>query len=82
MLTFRSVVPSQRPSIAHVLTSLCVGGGERMVLGLAASQLRLGYRVLVVSLEEPPNGTLAVEFERQGIEVHRVPKRPRRYWRD
>jgi glycosyltransferase involved in cell wall biosynthesis len=69
-------VSTRRPVIAHVLTSLCVGGGERMALGLASSQVRLGHRVLVVSLEEPPDGPLGSELEHEGIELERVPKRP------
>jgi glycosyltransferase involved in cell wall biosynthesis len=63
-------------SIAHVLTSLNVGGAERMALLLASSQLRRGHRVCVVSLEEPPNGPLLREFEEAGIVVRRVVKRP------
>ncbi len=64
-------------TIAHVLTSLCVGGGERVALLLAAEQLRRGHRVLVVSLEAPlASGALTTEFEQAGVKVCPVPKRP------
>jgi glycosyltransferase involved in cell wall biosynthesis len=68
-------VSAERATIAHVLTSLAVGGAERLVVGLCASQARLGYRVLVVSLEEPAGGALGAELERRGIAVIRVGKR-------
>lgn len=64
-------------TIAHVLLSLCVGGGERVALLLASQQVRLGNRVLLVSLEGLEGGTLGSEFEAAGVEVERVPKRPR-----
>jgi glycosyltransferase involved in cell wall biosynthesis len=76
MLSLPHAVPVERRAIAHVLTSLCVGGGERMALGLASSQVGLGHSVRVVSLEEPPNGALGEQFERAGVEIVRVPKRP------
>jgi len=62
--------------IAHVLTSLAVGGAERMTQLLAIRQRERGYRVMVVSLETPPGGSLARGFEQAGIPVVRVPKRP------
>ncbi|HZO12618.1 MAG TPA: glycosyltransferase [Polyangiaceae bacterium] len=61
-------------SIAHVLTSLCVGGGERVALLLGAKQVKDGHRVMVVSLEEPPEGALTDEFTAAGVTVERVPK--------
>ncbi len=64
-------------TIAHVLLSLCVGGGERMALLLAGQQVRHGHRVLLVSLEGLEGGTLGPEFEAAGVTVARVPKRPR-----
>ncbi len=63
-------------AIAHVLTSLCLGGGERVALMLASEQVRRGHRVSVVSLEEPAGGALAAAFSGAGVEVVRVPKSP------
>ena len=65
---------AERATIVHVLTSLAVGGAERLVVGLCASQARLGYRVLVF-LEEPAGGPLSAELERRGVAVIRVRKR-------
>jgi glycosyltransferase involved in cell wall biosynthesis len=66
-----------RPStIAHVLTSLSVGGSERVALLLANEQIRRGHSVIAVSLEEPRGGPLAREFAAIGAQVARVPKRP------
>jgi glycosyltransferase involved in cell wall biosynthesis len=61
--------------IAHVLTSLHIGGGERVALDLAGRQARAGHRVMVVSLEAPPEGPLAAEIP-EGVELRRVAKRP------
>ena len=61
---------------AHVLTSLAIGGAERMTQLLALRQHERGYRVIVVSLEEPPRGPLTHELEEAGVPVVRVPKRP------
>lgn len=63
------------PSIAHVLLSLSVGGGERLALLLAAHQAAQGHRVLLISFEEPPGGPLGTEFLDAGVEVRRIPKR-------
>lgn len=63
-------------SIAHVLTSLCIGGGERVALMLASDQARAGHQVAVVSFEEPAGGALLPQFERAGVAVWRFPKRP------
>jgi len=68
-MTFR------QPSIAHVLLSLSVGGGERLALLLAAHQAAHGHRVMLISFEEPPDGPLGPEFLDAGIEVRRLPKR-------
>jgi len=68
-------MPSRPPSIAHVLLSLSVGGGERLALLLAAHQVKLGHRVILISFEEPPDGPLGVEFLDAGVEVRRLPKR-------
>jgi glycosyltransferase involved in cell wall biosynthesis len=62
--------------VAHVLSSLQIGGGERMALELAAGQLAAGNDVMVVSLAPPPDGPLAEVFRARGIDVQRVAKRP------
>jgi glycosyltransferase involved in cell wall biosynthesis len=62
--------------IAHVLSSLSIGGGERVALGLSALQVAAGHRVLVISLAAPPDGPLAEAFKAAGVAVLRVPKRP------
>lgn len=71
-----------------MLTSLCIGGGERVALLLASRQVKDGHRAMVVSLEEPPDGPLAAEMIEAGVEIERVPKRhgfdatlPPRLWR-
>jgi glycosyltransferase involved in cell wall biosynthesis len=60
--------------VAHVLSSLQIGGAERMALELAAGQIGAGNDVMVVSLEEPPDGPLEEAFRRRGVGVHRVAK--------
>ncbi|HEY7371462.1 MAG TPA: glycosyltransferase [Polyangia bacterium] len=62
--------------VAHVLSSLQIGGGEKMALELAAGQLGEGNDVMVVSLAPPPDGPLADAFRARGIDVQRVAKRP------
>jgi glycosyltransferase involved in cell wall biosynthesis len=61
-------------TIAHVLTSLSVGGGERVALLLARRQIELGHRVLVASLEADGEGELRSEFEDAGALVVTIPK--------
>jgi len=73
-MVFEARPPMSR-SIVHVVTSLHIGGGERVALQLAKRQTLQGARVSVVSLEEPPNGPLAAEFEEASVQVVRVPKR-------
>ena len=51
MVSWRASVNNGSLTIAHVLTSLSVGGGERVALLLAQHQAALGHRVLVASLE-------------------------------
>jgi len=75
MFSLSPAVDNSPLTIAHVLTSLCIGGGERVALLLAAGQVRLGHRVSVVSFEEPPDGSLGEEFIEAGVSIHRVPKR-------
>lgn len=62
--------------IAHVLTSLAIGGGERVALELARIHRQAGMAVSVISFEEIAGGALGPAFERVGVEVLRVPKRP------
>jgi glycosyltransferase involved in cell wall biosynthesis len=61
--------------VAHVLSSLRIGGQERVALELAGGQAEAGHAVMVVSLAGPPDGPLADEFRGRGVTVHRVPKR-------
>jgi glycosyltransferase involved in cell wall biosynthesis len=63
--------------IAHVLTSLGMGGQERIALDLAAGQVALGHAVVAISLAPEPGGRLADEFQARGIEVAHMPKRRR-----
>ena len=62
--------------VAHVLTSLHVGGGERLTLDLATGQAAAGHRILVVSLEQPADGPLGATFGQRGLAVERLTKRP------
>lgn len=62
--------------VAHVLGSLHLGGAERIALSLAHHQARQGHKVIVVSLEEPPEGPLGAEVE-PGVELVRIAKRGR-----
>ncbi len=52
-----------------------MGGAERVALDLAAVQLRLGHRVLAISLESGQEGPLAALFRERNIEVWPLPKR-------
>ena len=61
--------------VAHVLSSLQIGGGERVTLELAGGQAAAGHDVMVVSLAGPPDGPLADSFRARGVSVHRVAKR-------
>ena len=61
--------------IAHVLSSLRIGGQERVALELGAGQVAAGHQVQVVSLAPPPDGPLADAFRARGMTVQRVPKR-------
>lgn len=66
--------PSRALSIVHVLSSLGMGGGERIALDLARGQAAAGHRVLTVSLAAEA-GALRPEFDRHGLEVAVLPKR-------
>jgi glycosyltransferase involved in cell wall biosynthesis len=61
--------------IAHVLSSVRIGGQERVALDLASGQRAAGHEVFVVSLAPPPDGALADEFRARGVDVERVAKR-------
>jgi glycosyltransferase involved in cell wall biosynthesis len=61
--------------IAHVLSSLRIGGQERVALELGAGQVAAGHDVSVVSLAPPPDGPLVDAFRARGVAVQRVPKR-------
>ena len=63
--------------VAHVLPSFGLGGQERVALCLATEQRSSGHRALAVSLAPLPEGPLAAEFRRAGIEPLTVPKRGR-----
>jgi glycosyltransferase involved in cell wall biosynthesis len=60
--------------VAHVLSSLHIGGAERVALELAGGQAAARHEVMVVSLEPPPEGPLAETFRARGVGVHRVSK--------
>jgi glycosyltransferase involved in cell wall biosynthesis len=62
--------------VAHVLSSLRIGGQERMALDLASGQVESRHDVMVVSLAPPPDGPLADAFRKRNVKVHRVEKRP------
>jgi len=62
-------------SIVHVLSSLGMGGQERVALDLATGQAEDGHRVLTVSLAPGPDGPLAEEFVAKGLEIKTVAKR-------
>jgi glycosyltransferase involved in cell wall biosynthesis len=62
--------------IAHVLTSLELGGGERIALELASGQTAAGHRVVMVNLSPTPDGALGDELRERGVPVRHVPKRP------
>jgi glycosyltransferase involved in cell wall biosynthesis len=64
-----------RMVIAHVLTSLEIGGGERVALELASGQVAAGHSVMVISLTSPPDGPLAEVFRARGVAVHWAAKR-------
>jgi glycosyltransferase involved in cell wall biosynthesis len=61
--------------VAHVLSSLAIGGGERVALELAGGQTEARHRVMVVSLAPGPDGPLGEAFAARGVPVHRVAKR-------
>ena len=62
--------------VAHVLSSVHIGGQERVALDLSWGQRAAGHQVTVVSLAPPPDGALADRFREYGVDVERVPKEP------
>ncbi|MBP6629806.1 MAG: glycosyltransferase [Kofleriaceae bacterium] len=62
-------------SIVHVLSSLGVGGQERVALDLAAGQVERGHRVTVVSLHGGMQDALGPAFAAAGVTVRAVPRR-------
>ncbi len=67
--------PPDRPTICHVITSLGIGGLERVVLDLVGAQRKAGHRVYVAVLNEG-EGPLREAFEAAADELFAVPKRP------
>lgn len=61
--------------IAHVLSSFCLGGQERMAVDLARAQRSSGHQVMAVSLAPPPEGPLAETFLEAGVKALTVAKR-------
>jgi glycosyltransferase involved in cell wall biosynthesis len=61
--------------VAHVLSSLRIGGQERVALDLASGQVEAGHSVLVVSLAPASDSPLAAAFEARGVGVRTEPKR-------
>lgn len=68
---------SAKPTVAHVVLGLNVGGLERVVVNLVCG-LRDRFRPLVICLEE--GGEFQAELERQGISVRVLGKRPGIDW--
>lgn len=60
--------------IVHVLSSLKMGGQERVALDLAAAQVKRGHRVAALSIAPLPHGELAPRFEAAGARVLSAPK--------
>lgn len=56
--------------VAHVLSSLNLGGQERVALDLATAQRLAGCEVRVISLAPPPDGPLEPQFRAAGVEPH------------
>lgn len=61
--------------IAHVLSSLHLGGQERVALDLATSQKAARAEVTAISLGPPPEGPLAGEFRSAGATVETFVKK-------
>jgi glycosyltransferase involved in cell wall biosynthesis len=65
--------------IAHILSSLGIGGQERVALDLARGQLLRGHQTIAIALAQPPSGPphdlIASEFREGGVEVVTCAKR-------
>lgn len=59
-------------SVAHVVSSLEVGGAERLVIDLACAQLRTGLAAWIVDLGENQEAPLAVTARAAGVRVVRA----------
>ncbi len=57
-----------------MLTSLELGGAERVALTLATKQAARGDQVSVLALTRPDDATLVASFRRAGVTVARLPK--------
>jgi glycosyltransferase involved in cell wall biosynthesis len=65
----------KRFRIAHVLSSLGLGGQEQVALSLAAAQVRAGHVVSAISMSTPEMDALAPEFRRAGVALCSIPRR-------
>ncbi|MCA9617590.1 MAG: glycosyltransferase, partial [Myxococcales bacterium] len=63
-------------TIAHLLTSFALGGGEQLAMLMCARQVAMGHRVLAIAIDRQGDEYLAPDFERAGALVRRVLKRP------
>ncbi|WP_146649386.1 glycosyltransferase [Labilithrix luteola] len=61
--------------VAHVLSSLHLGGQERVALDLASYQKSAGWEVTALSLAPLPEGLLAKDFRAAGVAVETFEKR-------
>jgi glycosyltransferase involved in cell wall biosynthesis len=61
--------------VAHVLSSLALGGQERVALDLASHQRSAGWNVTALSLAPPPEGPLGRDFRVAGVAVETFEKR-------
>jgi sugar transferase (PEP-CTERM/EpsH1 system associated) len=64
------------PAVAHVVTSLGIGGQERVIVDLAARQRRQGMTVHAVTLSPLQAGMLDGELRARAVAVWQVAKRP------
>ncbi|AUX21589.1 glycogen synthase [Sorangium cellulosum] len=62
-------------AIAHVVSSLKVGGAEQVVVDLATLQRAAGHDVVVIAISDDPDGPRAEQLRRRGVEVQLLPKR-------
>ena len=63
-----------RPTIAHLVQNLSIGGLERVVINLMTGVKNLGYETVLYTLGE--GGELVAELAGQGYEVVALNKRP------